>query len=107
MKFGKTIFPVIFNEDDIIYSSIITPVIHYTMGGLAIDSKAQILDINGDVIHGLFGAGEVTGGVHGKNRLGGNSLLECVVFGRIAAHSSLEYCKRFEQFENESQKHEL
>ena len=66
----------------------ITPVVHYTMGGLAINASAEVLyrtpHDNLKPIPGLFAAGEVTGGVHGGNRLGGNSLLECIVFGRIA-----------------------
>jgi FAD-dependent fumarate reductase len=63
---------------------IITPSIHYTMGGVKVNVKSQILREDESVIEGLFGAGEVTGGLHGANRLAGNSLLECVLFGRIA-----------------------
>lgn len=66
--------------------STITPSIHYTMGGLEINEKAQILrEVNGktEPIVNLYGAGEVTAGVHGGNRLGGNSLLECVVCTRV------------------------
>merc|ERR1712003_386077 len=66
------------------YVAIITPVIHYCMGGLAIDVDSQCLDANEKKIPGLYAAGEVAGGVHGNNRLGGNSLLDCVVFGRVA-----------------------
>lgn len=61
--------------------------LHYSMGGMQINGKTQVLkETGGELlpIPGLFGAGEVTGGVHGENRLAGNSLLECVVFGRIA-----------------------
>ena len=94
-KFGKTVFPngESYDPNEKIYAAEITPVIHYTMGGLSINDKAQILDINDDIIHGLYGAGEVTGGVHGKNRLAGNSLLECVVYGRIAARNVIDYCQ--------------
>lgn len=60
----------------------VTPVIHYTMGGISIDTNGHVLDTNGAVINGLWAAGEVSGGVHGRNRLGGNSLLECAVFGK-------------------------
>jgi FAD-dependent fumarate reductase len=62
----------------------VTPVIHYTMGGVLINGNSEVLDKSGAAIEGLWGAGEITGGVHGANRLGGSSLLECVVFGRIA-----------------------
>jgi FAD-dependent fumarate reductase len=63
----------------------VTPVVHFTMGGVKIDINGSVLNKEGDVIQGLFAAGEVSGGVHGLNRLGGNSLLECVVFGTRAA----------------------
>lgn len=73
-------------EDQIIYVGEITPVVHFTMGGAKIDTNARVLDKNGEILaQGLFAAGEVSGGVHGANRLGGSSLLECVVFGRTAA----------------------
>jgi fumarate reductase flavoprotein subunit len=62
----------------------VRPGVHYTMGGLAINTKAQVLDKNGKPIPGLYAGGEVTGGVHGANRLGGNSISETVTFGRIA-----------------------
>ena len=54
------------------------------MGGLKIDEKAHVLDKNGEVIKGLYAAGEVTGGIHGGNRLGGNAVVDTVVFGKIA-----------------------
>merc|ERR1719482_2163089 len=65
------------------YVAIITPVIHYCMGGLEIDVNSNVMGPRGP-IKGLYAAGEVAGGVHGNNRLGGNSLLDCVVFGRVA-----------------------
>jgi succinate dehydrogenase/fumarate reductase flavoprotein subunit len=55
--------------------------------------SGEILNSSKEAIHGLFGAGEVTSGVHGANRLGGNSLLECVVFGRRAGYNSFTYWK--------------
>merc|ERR1712078_334940 len=64
------------------YVAIITPVIHYCMGGLEIDAEGAVMGASGP-IKGLYCAGEVAGGVHGNNRLGGNSLLDCVVFGRV------------------------
>merc|ERR1719353_1552376 len=65
------------------YVAIITPVIHYCMGGLEVDVDSAVLGPRG-AIKGLYAAGEVAGGIHGNNRLGGNSLLDCVVFGRVA-----------------------
>merc|ERR1712118_127041 len=73
------------------YVAIITPVIHYCMGGLEIDVNASVIDNDGKVIPGLYCAGEVAGGVHGYNRLGGNSLLDCVVFGRVAGKHCAQY----------------
>ncbi|GMI06458.1 hypothetical protein TrVE_jg1428 [Triparma verrucosa] len=60
----------------------VTPVLHYCMGGLKIDTEGNVLGEGGEVLDGLWAAGEVAGGVHGGNRLGGNSLLECTVYGR-------------------------
>merc|ERR1712060_883175 len=73
------------------YVAIITPVIHYCMGGLEIDSDSACVDAKGKAIPGLYAAGEVAGGVHGNNRLGGNSLLDCVVFGRVAGRHAAQY----------------
>merc|ERR1711934_598867 len=61
------------------------------MGGLAIDERSRVLDPKNNPIPGLYAAGEVAGGVHGNNRLGGNSLLDCVVFGRVAAEDCAKY----------------
>merc|ERR1719223_1248665 len=73
------------------YVAIITPVIHYCMGGLEIDADGAVMGQNGKVIKGLYCAGEVAGGVHGNNRLGGNSLLDCVVFGRVTGVAATKY----------------
>jgi FAD-dependent fumarate reductase len=70
--------------DSVVYVGTVTPVVHFTMGGVLLNERSEILDESNTPIDGLWGAGEVTGGVHGGNRLGGSSLLECVVFGRIA-----------------------
>merc|ERR1711937_722008 len=72
------------------YVTIITPVIHYCMGGLEVTADAEVISKNG-VIPGLYAAGEIAGGVHGNNRLGGNSLLDCVVFGRVAGKAAAKY----------------
>ncbi len=75
------------------YAIQIAPGIHHTMGGVKINTSAQVISTEGNVIPGLFAAGEVTGGVHGGNRLGGNAVADIVIFGRIAAESAIEYCK--------------
>ncbi|KAI0478158.1 FAD binding domain-containing protein [Xylaria cf. heliscus] len=81
------------NREEEVAVGTVTPVTHFTMGGVAFNSKAQVLgkkgggDGDGDglvPIKGVWAAGEITGGIHGDNRLGGSSLLECAVFGRIA-----------------------
>jgi len=82
-----------FDVKDTFNVAIVRPVNHYSMGGIGIDGKSKVLAMNGGTIPGLFAAGEVTGGVHGKNRLGGSALLECVVFGRVAGASCVEYMK--------------
>ena len=74
------------------YCSIeIWPGVHYTMGGIKINERAQAIGKSGKPIPGLYAAGEVTGGVHGANRLGGNSTVETVVFGRIAGREAAQY----------------
>uniref|UniRef100_A0A0K0FVF6 fumarate reductase (NADH) n=1 Tax=Strongyloides venezuelensis TaxID=75913 RepID=A0A0K0FVF6_STRVS len=89
-NFGKTVFPTKFDSSKPLYVGMVTPAIHYTMGGLKINNEGKVFsDITNGTIKGLYAAGEVTGGVHGNNRLAGNSLLECVVFGRAAAVSAV------------------
>lgn len=70
-----------------IFYGIVTPVIHYCMGGIQINENAQVINKHGNIINGLYAIGEVTGGLHSNNRLGGNSLLECVVFGMIVGNN--------------------
>jgi len=65
------------------YVGNVTPALHYSLGGIAIDTKGRVKRSDGNIISGLYAAGEVTGGVHGVNRLGGNALTECVVFGQL------------------------
>lgn len=60
------------------------PAVHHTMGGVRINPKAQVIDVFGAVIPKLYAAGEVTGGIHGSNRLGSNAIPDCVCFGRVA-----------------------
>ena len=71
----------------------IRPGIHYTMGGVAIDGRTRVLATDGRVLAGLYAAGEVTGGVHGANRLGGNSISETITFGRIAGREATEFAR--------------
>lgn len=66
------------------YALKVTPAIHHTMGGLKIDNSTHVLTEEGTIISGLYAAGEVTGGVHGGNRIGGNAVTDIIVFGRIA-----------------------
>lgn len=77
--------------DDSYFVAQVTPVVHYTMGGLHMDDKSRVLTDDGTPITGLYCAGEVMGGVHGKNRLGGNSLLDCVVYGRVSGREASKY----------------
>ena len=72
------------------YAIKVTAGIHHTMGGVEINTNTQVIDVNGNVIPGLYAAGEVTGGVHGANRLGGNAVSDFVVFGRIAGEQAAE-----------------
>ena len=83
-EFNKTHFETDFTLNDNFYVSEIVPIIHYTMGGLAINENCQLLNKNNEIINNIYAVGEVSGGLHGKNRLAGNSLLECVVFGKRA-----------------------
>ena len=73
------------------YAIMVTPAVHHTMGGIKIDSKTQVYNAKGQVVPGLFAAGEITGGVHGGNRLGGNAQADIVTFGRIAGQQSYIY----------------
>lgn len=73
------------------YAIKIAPGIHHTMGGVKIDTDTHVIDTNGNIIPGLFAAGEVTGGVHGGNRIGGNAVADIVVFGRIAGQNACAY----------------
>ncbi len=73
------------------YAIKVQPGVHHTMGGLVINTDTQVLDTDNNVIDGLFAAGEVTGGVHGANRLGGNAVADFVVFGRIAGAQAAKY----------------
>ncbi len=73
------------------YAIQVTAGVHHTMGGLEINEYTEVLDVDGNIIPGLYAAGEVTGGIHGDNRLGGNAVADFVVFGRIAGASASAY----------------
>merc|ERR1712154_173297 len=88
---GKPRFPgVPYKADQELRVGFVEPVLHYVMGGIAINTSSQVLDENNKVIPGLFACGEAAGGVHGRNRLAGNSLVECVVYGRVAGDSCVK-----------------
>lgn len=70
------------------YAIPVTPSIHHTMGGLKIDTQTHVLNADGEPIPGLYAAGEVTGGIHGGNRIGGNAVADIVTFGRIAGQTA-------------------
>ena len=69
---------------------LMAPSTHHTMGGLVVDTDRHVLDAQGKIIPGLYAAGEVTGGIHGGNRLGGNAIVEIFVSGRTAANTIAE-----------------
>lgn len=90
-EYGKKFFHNLpFEAKDEFHVAIVTPVIHYCMGGIEIDAAAAVVGKQG-AIPGLYATGEVCGGVHGENRLGGNSLLDCVVFGRVSGVSAARH----------------
>jgi cytochrome b involved in lipid metabolism len=80
-----------FSIDDTFHVALMEPVLHFTMGGIEINDKAQVLNSEKQPFDGLFACGELAGGVHGANRLGGSSLLGCVVYGRVAGDSASQY----------------
>ena len=88
--FGRTSFAQPLNTAPY-YAIKVTAGVHHTMGGLVINTDTEVLKDDGTVIAGLYAAGEVTGGVHGANRLGGNAVADFVVFGRIAGEEAAEY----------------
>lgn len=93
-EFGK---PLIENSSPIgeapYYAMRLWPKVHFTMGGIRIDTDARVINRDGDAIDGLYAAGEVTGGVHGASRLGSCAITECMVFGRIAGKNIVNQSK--------------
>ena len=87
-EFGRSLFATPIDNGPF-YAAARVPTVHHTMGGVRIDSSCRVYNENGEIIPGLYAAGEVTGGIHGANRLGGNALTDTVVFGRIAGQSAV------------------
>ena len=85
--FGRTLFGAPIDTPPY-YAAARIPTVHHTMGGIEINEFTQVLNTKGEIIPGLFAAGEVTGGIHGSNRLGGNALADIAVFGRIAGENA-------------------
>ncbi len=85
--FGRTLFTDKIDTAPF-YAGARVPTVHHTMGGVEINTSAQVIDKSGKIIPGLYAAGETTGGIHGSNRLGGNAIPDTVVFGRIAGQSA-------------------
>lgn len=75
------------------YAIEVSPAVHHTMGGVRINTNAEVLSKNGRPIKGLYAAGEVTGGIHGANRIGGNAVTDITVFGKIAGENAATYSK--------------
>ena len=88
--FGRTSFANPLNTAPY-YAIKVTAGIHHTMGGVKINTNTEVIDTEGNVIPGLFAAGEVAGGVHGANRLGGNAVADFTVFGIIAGNAAADY----------------
>ena len=84
-EFGRKVFdPNSRIDDPPYYACLRAPAVHHTMGGIEIDDQTRVYHTNGSIIPGLYAAGEVTGGIHGGNRLGGNAITDAITFGRIA-----------------------
>lgn len=97
-EFGRTLFTDTDKVNNGInngpfYAAERVPTVHHTMGGVKINTDTQVINTEGNVIPGLYAAGEVTGGIHGSNRLGGNALTDTIVFGRIAGKNASAYTK--------------
>jgi len=89
--------------DDYFNVAMVTPVIHYCMGGIHVSPNSEVLTESGEPVNGLYCTGEVMGGTHGINRLGGSSLLDCVVFGRVSGRNVSSYLlQKALQFQREA-----
>lgn len=90
--FGKTALPRELVKAPF-YAIEVSPAVHHTMGGVRINTNAEVLTADGKVIPGLFAAGEITGGVHGANRLGGNAVTDITVYGKTAGENAADFAK--------------
>lgn len=90
--FGKTALPRELVKAPF-YAIEISPAVHHTMGGVRINTNAEVLTADGKVIPGLFAAGEITGGVHGANRIGGNAVTDITVYGKTAGENAADFAK--------------
>ena len=86
---GRKVFQYTFDKAPY-YAGTVQAKVHHTMGGVEINTNAEVLDVNGNVIPGFYACGEVTGGIHGANRLGGNAIADIVVFGQIAGQNAMK-----------------
>lgn len=92
LEFGKKGLPRVILQNPF-YAIEVSPAIHHTMGGVRINDNAEVLDKNGNKIEGLYAAGEITGGVHGGNRIGGNAVTDIIVFGKVAGENAAKIIK--------------
>lgn len=91
-EFNKKNFPKELSGDKY-YAIEISPAVHHTMGGVRINTNAEVIAKNGRPIKGLYAAGEVTGGIHGANRIGGNAVADITIFGKIAGENAAIFSK--------------
>ena len=91
--FGRTTGMSIGLEEAPYYAIKIAPGVHHTMGGLKINTNAEVLNEDGEVIPGLYAAGEASGGLHGQNRIGGNAVADIIIYGRQAGSKAAEFIK--------------
>ena len=92
--FGRADMPRDLDQGSVLRHSWSRPAVHHTMGGVKIDPHTQVYNTKGQIIPGYFAAGEITGGVHGGNRLGGNAQADIVTFGRIAGQQAYIYSRQ-------------
>ncbi|MFR4479449.1 MAG: flavocytochrome c [Fusobacterium sp.] len=90
--FGKTALPRELVKAPF-YAIEVSPAVHHTMGGVRINTNAEVLTADGKVIPGLFATGEITGGVHGANRIGGNAVTDITVYGKTAGENAADFAK--------------